>query len=104
MKQDNRKRNTAAKIVASFAAAAALGAGLTGCINPEENENPDVYGPPSDFMETTETTEESFDPDDNETPNVYGPPIDENFDPIDNLEPTVYGPPPDEAGDESIVD
>ena len=45
------------------------------------------------------TTEETtfFNPDDNDDPDVYGPPDD--FDPADNEVPAVYGPPEDMTED-----
>ena len=110
-KPSNNQAKTAAKIVAGLAATAALCLNVNGCVygpsqeeettrhhdpvsnettvfDPQENEVPAVYGPPSD---------ETFDPDDNQNADVYGPP--EDFDPSSNEAATVYGPPSDMVDD-----
>ena len=103
MKKPSDKGITAAKIVAGVAAALALAANVTGCVygpppdesttkkettasevketvDPKNNQNEDVYGPPEDF----ESSE-------NEIPAVYGPP--EDFTTSSNETTAVYGPP-----------
>lgn len=120
-KPSGNRKITAAKIIAGLAATAALGAGISGCIDPADNSNPEVYGPPEDYTavssepvesseETTEETtkvttapsESTFDPHDNEVPAVYGPP--EDFDPSANEPVAVYGPPEDMIEDSSDSD
>ena len=105
MKKENpnsKKVVTAAKIVASLTASMAIGLNAAGCtdpdkgsgkaysklgvlaghFDPDDNDNPHVYGPPP-----------HYDPSDNDNPDVYGPPDD--FDPSDNETKAVYGPPSD---------
>jgi len=121
MKKENpnmKKAVTAAKIVASMTAAMAIGLNAAGCTDPDkksgnansklgylssrydpdDNDNPDVYGPPTDFDPsdndpTCAYGPEPYDPSDNETRAVYGPPSD--YDPSDNETRAVYGPPSD---------
>lgn len=104
MKKENpnmKKAVTAAKIVASMTAAMAIGLNAAGCTDPDkksgkansklgylasrydpdDNDNPHVYGPPKDY-----------DPTNNDNPDVYGPPTD--FDPSDNDPTCAYGPEP----------
>lgn len=98
MKKPDHKAKTAAKIVAGLAATAALCLNVNGCVygpGPEEettgHHDPDV----------TTTTE--FNPEDNEVPAVYGPPSDETFAPEDNEPATAYGPPSDMVEEETDV-
>ena len=86
---DKHKAVTAAKIVAGLAATAALCLNVNGCVYGPEGM---YYEPPTDTdPEISETT--TFDPEENESPTVYGPPSDETFDPEDNQNADVYGPP-----------
>ena len=112
MKKENpnmKKAVTAAKIVASMTAAMAIGLNAAGCTDPDKksgnansklgylssrydpdnNDNPDVYGPPTDF-----------DPSDNDPTCAYGP---EPYNPSDNATRAVYGPPSDYDPSDNIA-
>lgn len=71
------------KILAAAMASAALTGMLGACsFSPEENVEPDVYGPPESYEEPAEESAEE--------------PAEEpesDYDPSVNIEPGVYGPP-----------
>lgn len=106
MKKLNKKLIAGTAMVATAAALAACGTNATVYGPPDVTEpevtiedistepEEDVYGPPSWFGESEETSE--FDP----GTEVYGPPADVT-DPDDDEkqtpEPPVYGPPEDEG-------
>ena len=99
MKRLTRREFTAAGIIATLSAGISA---LPGCgapeapseFDPSENEEVDVYGPPSDDVESDE-----FEPDRNEMELVYGPPPDDAFEVQVNVSPTVYGPPDVDSAD-----
>lgn len=113
---DNRKKITAAKIIAGVVTTAAICLNVNGCVYgpevpPSENQNGEVYGPPESMTQVDETEpsdESEFSADDNENRTVYGPPEDmgfdnedeteateDEYDPSINENPDVYGPPED---------
>ncbi len=70
------------RILAAAMASIALTGTLSSCaFSPEENNEPDVYGPPRSYEEPVEEPESEAEPT-------------EDYDPVMNIEPDVYGPPP----------
>ena len=64
------------RIIAASMASIALTGTLGSCgFSPDENAEPDVYGPPSSYEDTAEASGSG------------------EYDPIVNIEPAVYGPP-----------
>ena len=71
------------KILAAAMASAALTGMLGACsFSPEENVEPDVYGPPESYEEPAEESADES----SEEPET-------DYEPSDNIEPGVYGPP-----------
>lgn len=67
----------ASKILAAAMASIAMTGALGSCaFSPDENVEPDVYGPPESYEEPIEEPESA-----------------EEYDPAQNMEPDVYGPP-----------
>ena len=64
------------RIIAAAMASIALTGTLCSCgFSPDENVEPDVYGPPASYDDTAEE------------------PVIGDYEPIENMEPCVYGPP-----------
>ncbi len=101
MKKPNDKAITAAKIVAGVAAALALGCNMTGCVYGPPPTSSDASDATKKQTTTASETEESIDPSDNQNEDVYGPP--EFFETDKNEVPAVYGPPEDFTSDESAA-
>lgn len=110
MKKPDKKKMTAAKIVAGVAATMVMGANITGCVYGPPPEDPTPFNPSSAVPTEAYGSFEDFDPTDNYTvseyeapedpdmtnnmnEDVYGPPSD--FDMDDNFDAAVYGPPTD---------
>ncbi len=90
MKKPSNDKITAAKIIAGVVASLTIGANITGCVYgppPEET----AESAPETKTEETVAVEPTVDPDDNINADVYGPPEDFNVD--NNEVPCVYGPP-----------
>lgn len=100
MKKPSNDKITAAKIIAGVVASLTIGANITGCVyGPPAEET--ASSTPETKTEETAAPEPTVDPDDNINADVYGPP--EDFDVDNNEVPCVYGPPEafEEATDES---
>ena len=91
MKKPDNKTVTAAKIVAGVAMTFMVAANVTGCgvYGPPPEET--AESAPETKTEETVAVEPTVDPDDNINADVYGPPEDFNVD--NNEVPCVYGPP-----------
>ncbi len=87
MKKPSNDKITAAKIIAGVVASLTIGANITGCVYgppPEET----AESAPETKTEETVAVEPTVDPDDNINADVYGPPEDFNVD--NNEVPCVY--------------
>ena len=100
MKKPSNNKITAAKIIAGVIASLTIGANVTGCVYGPPPDEPEETSRITK-TEETEAPAPTVDPDDNINADVYGPP--EDFNVNYNEVPCVYGPPEafEEATDES---